>query len=54
VRSERGEKVLQDAAAKGILDAERIDPKSFEPIEKAARSKAMRYYSLKPGQAAED
>lgn len=54
VRTERGEKVLQDAAARGILDAERIDPKSLEPIEKAARSKAMRYYSLKPGQAAEE
>jgi coenzyme F420 hydrogenase subunit beta len=53
-RTERGEKVLQDALAKGVIEGERMEAKSLEPIEKSARSKAMRYYSLRPGQALEE
>ncbi len=53
-RTERGEKVLQDAMTKGVIEGERIEAKSLEAIEKSARSKAMRYYSLRPGQAAEE
>lgn len=53
-RTQRGEQVLQDAKAKGAVEAERIDTKSLEGIEKSARSKAMRYYSLKPGLATEE
>jgi coenzyme F420 hydrogenase subunit beta len=53
-RTEKGEKVLQDALAKGTIEGERVEARSLEPIEKSARSKAMRYYSLKPGQTVEE
>jgi len=53
-RSEQGEKVLQDAITKGVIEGERVDVKLLEAIEKSARSKAMRYYSLKPGQGTDE
>ena len=48
VRTIHGEQVLQEAAAEGIIEADLIDPKGLETIERVARSKAMRYYSLRP------
>ncbi|RDE15092.1 MAG: NADP oxidoreductase [Candidatus Thorarchaeota archaeon] len=48
VRTIRGEQILQESAADGYIEAELLDPKGLESIERVARSKAMRYYSLKP------
>lgn len=46
VRSVRGEHVLQEAVAEGVVEAELLDAKDLRKIETVSRTKAMRYYAL--------
>ena len=48
VRTVRGEQVLQEAMAKGLIEGELVDPKSLTAIQNVARSKRYRFYGMKP------
>ncbi len=47
VRTKRGEEVFKEMIAKGVVEAEPLEPKALRIVERVARSKVNRIFSLK-------